>query len=69
MPKSNVMVYAINSPSTWQEGSCSTRHETLDWRTILKVERVTNKHLGTPLVCHFQWIFLQLESHPAFGVC
>ena len=71
MPKSNVMVYAINSPSTWQEGSCSTRHETLDWRTVLRVERVTNKHLGTRLVCHFQRVFLQLESHPlqAFGVC
>ena len=32
-------------------------------------ERVTNKRLGTRLVCHFQGVLLQPESHPlqAFG--
>ena len=40
----------------------------LPWHNV-PGERVTNKHLGTRLVCHLQRVLLRAESHPlqAFG--
>ena len=48
MPKTIVMVKASNSPSTWQGGSCSPRHEKLNWRTMLE---------GVGAFLHFRMAF------------